>query len=166
MEKKESEKIIRGKKILLVDDEKDVLDTLVELLSICKLDTALSFEEGKRLIEDNNYDIVILDIMGVRGFDLLGFARKRNIPVLMLTAHSLSEKSLKQSFKEGASYFVPKDEIENIVIYVADVVEAIQRNKNPWIKLMERLGSFYDKRFSGTNWREKELEYLLKKGDQ
>lgn len=166
MRTKQAEKIIRGKRVLVVDDEQDVLDTLVELLSICKLDTALSFEEGKRLLESNDYDIAILDIMGVKGFDLLEVATGRKIPALMLTAHALSEESLNRSVKEGAAYFAPKDEITNIGVFVADVIDAMQQNKNPWIKLMERLGEFYDRRFSGTDWREKELEYLKKKGSQ
>ena len=166
MDAEQTEKIIRGKRVLVVDDEKDILDTLVDLLSSCKLDTALSFEEGKRLLESNGYDIAILDIMGVRGFELLEVAKGRKIPVLMLTAHSLSEQSLDRSIKEGAAYFAPKDEIENIDIFVADVIEAIQKNKSPWIRFMERLGAFYDRRFQGTDWREKELEYLVKKGDR
>ena len=61
------EKIIEGKYVLIVDDEQDVLDTLVELLDMCKLDTASSFTEAKRLLEENQYDIAILDIMGVSG---------------------------------------------------------------------------------------------------
>jgi len=43
----DTKKIIHGKLILIVDDEKDVLDTLVEFLNECKIDTAQSFEEGK-----------------------------------------------------------------------------------------------------------------------
>jgi DNA-binding response OmpR family regulator len=58
-------KLLKGKKILVVDDEPDVLESLVELLDMCKIDTALSFEEGKKLLETDNYDIAILDIMGV-----------------------------------------------------------------------------------------------------
>jgi DNA-binding NtrC family response regulator len=163
---KQTEKIIRGKRVLVVDDEKDVLDTLVDLLSMCKLDTALSFEEGKRLLESNNYDIAILDIMGVRGFELLEVANERKIPALMLTAHALSEKNLNRSAKEGAAYFAPKDEIERIGVFVADVIDAIQKNKSPWIRFMERLGGYYDKRFVGTDWREKQLEYLTKRGGE
>ena len=59
----DAKKIIKGKKILIVDDEKDVLDVLSELLDICKVDTVLSFEEGKKLLEDNFYDLAILDII-------------------------------------------------------------------------------------------------------
>ncbi|MBL7177723.1 MAG: response regulator [Desulfobacteraceae bacterium] len=156
-------KILKGKKILIVDDEKDVLDQLVELLDMCRVDAASSFEEGKKLLESEAYDIAVLDIMGVKGMELLKIANKQNIPALMLTAHALSEESLKESAEEGASFYAPKEEINNINLFVADVLEAKEKNKNPWVKWFERLGSFYDKRFHGTNWREQEKEFWEEK---
>ena len=155
--------IVRGKNILIVDDEEDVLDMLVELLDMCKTDTARSFEEAKRMLNENYYDVAILDIMGVRGFELLEIAKRRAIPALMLTAHALSEENLKRSAEEGAYYFAPKDEMNNIVLFLADVVEAVEKKKNVWVKWMERLGGFYDKRFSGPDWREKESEFWAQK---
>lgn len=155
--------ILKGKWVLIVDDEQDVLDQLTELLDMCRIDTAASFEEGKRLLESNPYDIAVLDIMGVKGFELLEVANKQKIPALMLTAHALSEESLKKSAESGASYFAPKDEMDKIAIFVADVLEAIEKKKNPWSRWYSRLGGFYDKRFHGTDWREKEKEFWEKK---
>ena len=152
-------KIIQGKKILIVDDEKDVLDTLVELLDMCRIDTALSFEEAKGLLEKEDYDVAILDIMGVQGFDLLALAKNRNIPALMLTAHALTEESLKKSAEDGASYYAPKDEISNIGLFVADIIEAKEQNTNVWIRWYDRLSTFFDRRFTGPNWREKQKEF-------
>ena len=156
-------KMLKGRKILIVDDEKDILDSLIELLEMCRIDTATTFEEGKRLLEEEVYDVAILDIMGVNGFELLDIANKHNIPAVMLTAHALSEESLKRSAKNGASYFAPKDEIESIDLFVADVLEATEKKKNPWVKWFERLGGFYDKRFHGTNWRDQEKEFWEEK---
>jgi len=155
----DTKKIIRGKKILIVDDEKDVLDMLIELLEICKIDTAQSFEEGKRLLEENDYAVAILDIMGVKGFELLEVAKKKGTPALMLTAHALSEENLKKSAEEGASYYAPKDEMKNIDVFVADIIEAKEKKKNVWARWYDRLGGFYDERFTGPNWREKEKEF-------
>jgi CheY-like chemotaxis protein len=157
------EKVIRGKRVLIVEDEKDVIEVLVELLDICKIDAATSFEEGKRLLTENDYDIAVLDIMGVQGFDLLSIAAERKIPAMMLTAHGLSEENLQRSIKEGAVYYAPKDEINNIATFIADVLDSLAKNKSPWERFIDRLGGFYDKRFSGPDWRKKELEFLLKK---
>ena len=156
------EKVIDGRYVLIVDDEQDVLDTLVELLDMCRIDTASSFSEAKKLLEENQYDISVLDIMGVDGYELLKISNSRNIPALMLTAHALSSDNLKRSAEEGAAYYAPKDKINDIAFFLADVFESIDEGKSPWIKVFDRLGGFFDKRFYGTHWREEEKEYYKK----
>lgn len=156
-------KILKGKLVLIVDDEKDILDLLTELLGMARVDTASSFEEAKGLLETNQYHIAVLDIMGVKGYELLKIANEHNIPALMLTAHALSEEDLKKSAEEGASYYVPKDEINNIAVFVSDVLEAKEKDKNPWLRWYDRLGGFFEKRFSGPNWREEYREAVIEK---
>jgi DNA-binding NtrC family response regulator len=151
-------KILRGKRVLIVDDEEDILDTLTELLEVCKVDRASSFEEAKELLENNYYHVAVLDIMGVQGYELLKIAKERDIPALMLTAHALSKESLKKSFEEGASFYVPKDEINRIDVFVADIIEAREKKKNVWAKWYERLSSFCDRRF-GPNWKDDDPEF-------
>ena len=158
-----SKNILQGKRILIVDDEPDVLESLIELLDMCQIDTVASFTDGKRMLENHDYNLAILDIMGVDGFELLKIASNQKIPALMLTANSLSEESLKKSAEDGAAYFVPKDKMADIEIYVTDVLTSIEKRTNPWEKLFNRLGNFYDKRFHGTNWREKEKEFWEQK---
>jgi DNA-binding response OmpR family regulator len=155
-------KILEGKKILIVDDEPDVLESLIDLLSLCKIDTATSYEEGKQMLESQNYDLAVLDIMGVNGFELLKVANKQVVPAFMLTANSLTEESLQKAAQSGAVYFAPKEKMTDIDILLADVFESLNSKKNPWEKLFERLGGFYDRRFKGQNWREQE-EIFLKK---
>jgi len=70
------------------------------------------FEQAKDLLESNDYDIAILDIMGVKGFELLKVSTERKIPALMLTAHGMSEENLNKSAQEGADYYAPKEEIQ------------------------------------------------------
>ena len=154
-------KILRGKRVLVVDDEKDVLEFLVEILDMCKIDKASTFEEAKDLLETNHYHIAVLDIMGVRGYELLEIANKRNIPALMLTAHALSKDNLKKSFEKGASYYVPKDEIGKIDIFLTDILEALEKKKNVWVKWYDRLSGFCDRRF-GPNWRDEDPEFWNK----
>ena len=156
-------KLIMGKKVLIVDDEKDVLEVLTELLELCKVDTASSFEQAKQLLERYDYHIVVLDIMGVKGFELLKIAKERGIPALMLTAHALSEESLTTAVKSGAAYFAPKEEMVKIPLFVADVIDAKEKDKNPWVRWYDRLGSFFDNVvFTGPNWREREKEFWKK----
>jgi len=154
------EKVISGKYVLIVDDEQDVLDTLVELLDMCRLDTASSFGEAKKLLEDNDYDIAVLDIMGVNGYELLKIATSRNIPAVMLTGHALSSDNLNRSAEEGAAYYAPKDKTDEIAAFIADVFEAIDEGISPWEKFLVRLDGYFNKKFRGTDWRKKVERYI------
>jgi DNA-binding NtrC family response regulator len=161
----DASKIILGKRVLIVDDEEDILAALTDLLKPCKLDTASSYEEAKSLLERHEYDIVVLDIMGVRGFDLLEVAKSRQVPALMLTAHAMNEESLTKSVEEGAAYFVPKEKMGQIDTFVADVLEAKEKNTNSWLRWFKRLGSTFDVAFTGPKWREQRKEFLAKLRD-
>jgi len=152
------EKALRGKWILVVDDEEDVRQMIYELLDMCKIDTASSYEEANALLEKNRYHAAILDIMGVRGYDLLDIATRRDIPALMLTAHALTKEHLKKSAEMGAAFYAPKDEMANIALYLADVLEARAKKQNPWAKWYERLSGFCDRRF-GKNWKDQDPDF-------
>ena len=149
------DKIILGKRLLIVDDEKDVLETLAELLANCKIDLASSYEQAVKMLDENYYDLAILDIMGVDGYGLLDKTKEKGIPALMLTAHALSEDNMVKSVKKGAAYYAPKEELVNIKAIVAEVIDAIENQKSTWERMMARLAGFYDKRFNGPDWRDK-----------
>lgn len=159
----DADKILLGKYILLVDDEQDVLDTLCDLLSNCRLDMATSYDEAKEMLNSNKYDIAILDIMGVDGYELLKIANEKKVPAVMLTAHAFSEDNLLKSAKEGAVYYAPKEELINIKAIVAEVLDAIESNKSTWEKMFHRLAGYYDIQFKGPDWREQKKEFWDKK---
>ena len=102
------ESILKDKTVLIVDDEPDILDTIEDELDMCIVHKAKNFEEGRQFILSYTYDIVILDIMGVNGFDLLKIAVSRGFPTVMLTAHAVTPDALKKSIRLGALSFLPK----------------------------------------------------------
>ena len=150
--------ILDGKKILVVDDEKDILDTLVEMLDECEIETAPTFESAKELLESNVYDAAILDIMGVRGFDLLEIATSKKIPALMLTAHGLNPDNLVGSIQLGAKSYVPKDRIGEIDIFLKEIFLAREKGIEKSGNWFARLSSFFDERF-GHGWKNKEKKF-------
>jgi DNA-binding NtrC family response regulator len=119
--------LLDGKTILIVDDEMDVLDTLAELLPMCEVAKASSFEGAKELFETRYFDMAILDIMGVDGYELLKLANAKGVITVMLTAHAHSPESTVKSYKKGAASYVPKEEINNITTYLNDILEARKR---------------------------------------
>jgi len=105
---------LKGKRILIVDDEPDILRSLEETLDMCSVDKANDFEKAKNLLETNTYDAAILDIMGVRGYEILEITTKENVPTLMLTAHAFSPDSFMKSIKGRAHAYIPKDKMSDI----------------------------------------------------
>ena len=151
-----AESILNGKRILAVDDEPDVLAVLEEEVKDscpnCTIEKATTYEKADELLRANEYDVVILDIMGVRGFDLLETAVKRNFKVAMLTAHALSPEALKKSHDLGARAYLPKDKLGEIVPFLEDVLQ--YEYKTGWKRLMAKLEGYFDKRFE-QNWKER-----------
>lgn len=154
----DKENLLEGKRILVVDDEPDVLDTLGELLSMCHVTKASSFDEAWGLLGSQYFDIAILDIMGVDGYRLLDLAKQRNIIAVMLTAHALSPDHIKKSYEEGAASYIPKDEMANITVFLTDILEAKEQGKHPWWRWLDRLGSNLVKKF-GTDWQMKDRDF-------
>lgn len=150
--------LLEGKRVLIVDDEPDILETLEELLTMCEIVKATNFEEAKELLTTQYFDIAILDIMGVNGYTLLDIATKRDVITIMLTAHALSPENIVKSYKEGAASYIPKDEMTNIDVFLNDVLEAKENGKNLWWRWYERMGSFCEKRF-GPKWKDKDKEF-------
>jgi DNA-binding NtrC family response regulator len=150
--------VLRGKRILAVDDEPDILETLKDLLQECIVETAGTFEEARALLDRETYDAAILDIMGVWGFDLLRIAVKRKIPALMLTAHGLNPDNLVGSIKLGAKSYIPKDRMGEIDVFLKEILIAqekgVEKSKG-WFAL---LGSFFDGRF-GEGWKNKDKKF-------
>lgn len=153
-----SEDILKGKKILAVDDETDILETLEEILEDCDVDKATSFESAKEMLQSKVYDAAILDIMGVRGFDLLEIAIEKKIPALMLTAHGLNPDNLVGSIKLGAKSYIPKDKMHEIDIYLKEIFLAQERGIEKSGNWFARLSSFFDQRF-GHGWKNKEKKF-------
>ena len=156
---------LKDKVVLVVDDEPDVLETVEEELDMCLVHKAGDYDTALQYLLSYTYDFVILDIMGVNGFELLKNSVSRGFPTIMLTAHALSPESLKKSIKLGAVTFLPKEKMSELSSYLEDVLTG--GGKPIWQKLFDKMGGFFNKRF-GPDWKEKdkffkEFEEELKK---
>ena len=151
--------LLDGKKVLVVDDEPDILEVLEEILEMCEVVAASTFEKAKELLESQKFDIAILDIMGVDGYGLLDIANKRDIPAVMLTAHAFTADNLVRTIREGAYSYIPKEELSNITVYLIDALKARQKGENPWSAWQDRLPSSYFERRWGSAWKDVDKEF-------
>lgn len=151
--------LLEGKKILIVDDEPDVLDVLEEMLDMCQVVRASTFEEASRLMESQDFDMAILDIMGVDGYRLLNIAKRRRITAVMLTANALSPDNLVKSIKGGADSYLPKEEMAGITTFLTDILKSQHRGESTWEPWHKSLASSYFAKKWGGAWKERNREF-------
>ena len=146
---------LKGNRILAVDDETDVLEVINEQLHDVEVITADNYTRAKELLESERFDLVILDIMGVKGFELLKICGDRKLPAAMLTARAVTIDAINQSLKLGAVSFLPKDELGNIRALVSEILDGLEHGKSHWPKLFQRLGPLFKEKF-GIIWNDLE----------
>ncbi|WP_028326188.1 response regulator [Desulfatirhabdium butyrativorans] len=149
---------LNGKRILVVDDEPDILDTIEDILSMCTITKASGFEEAKAVLETTALDLALLDIMGVDGYELLAIAKAHGIPSVMLTARALTVDDVKKSYVEGASFYIPKEELAHIDAFLNEIFEDIAAGNNPWRRWMKKMGGFCERTF-GKKWQQKDPDF-------
>jgi len=100
-------------KILVIDDEKSIRDTLKEILEYedHSVDLAADGEEGLEQFKNNKYDIVLLDIKMPKkdGIEVLEelFGVANDVPVIMISGHGNIDTAV-ESIKKGAYDFIEK----------------------------------------------------------
>lgn len=151
---------LEGKTILAVDDEPDLLELLKEEIldacPSCRFETATHFEQATEMLRSRPYDLVILDIMGVRGFEILEQAVKKHLPVVMLTAHALTPEALNLSIEKGARAYLSKEKLTEIVPYLEDALTF--EHLPGWKRVLKKMDQFFSSRW-GEHWKGNEEEF-------
>lgn len=102
-----------AEKVLLVDDERDFLETLAERMRDrgMEVETTTSAENALRQADEVSYDAVVLDLMmpGMDGLEVLKALKKKNpdIQVILLTGYATLNKGI-EAMKLGAMDFIEK----------------------------------------------------------
>jgi DNA-binding NtrC family response regulator len=115
-------------KILVIDDEEDIRESLEALLSLegYSMDMAPNGGEGLRKLESRDYDLVLLDLMmpDRSGMDVLKEMRERDreTPVFMITAYGSTQVAV-DALKSGANdYFQKPWDNEKLLIEVDRII--------------------------------------------
>lgn len=120
------------KKILIVDDEQDIVESLKFVLESYNYTCYCAYngEDGLKLAREIKPDLMILDVMmpRINGFKisrLLKFdAKYKDIPILMVTARSQEEDKLIGE-ETGADEYITKP------FDLDDVVKVVQKYLEP-----------------------------------
>jgi DNA-binding NtrC family response regulator len=143
--------ILNGKKVIAVDDELDIVETIEEMLEMCDIKTATAYESAKQLLETETFDVAFFDIMGVKGYELLSIATEKGITSVMLTAHAISSENFNKAMDGGACAYLPKDSLHQIDVYLAEIFEQGKEAQGINGNWFGRLKGYFENQF-GSNW--------------
>ena len=113
-------------KVMLVDDEKDFLDTLCKRLTKRKLDvtSANSGREAIAKIQEFPVDVVVLDVRmpGMNGIETLKEIKKikPSVEVIMLTAHADVQVAIEGMELGAFDYLMKPMEIDDLLYKLQD----------------------------------------------
>jgi DNA-binding response OmpR family regulator len=118
-------------KVLLVDDEHELVSTLAERLSLrgIQADWAISGEEAMRLAENNSYDVAVLDVKipRVGGLELKRrlHARLPAMKFIFMTGHGSEDdfRNCSAETADGCYLFKPVN-IENLIQKMNELMKA------------------------------------------
>jgi two-component system response regulator PilR (NtrC family) len=156
-------------KILIIDDEKSILD----LLSVVfekegyHVETSLAATRAVDLMGHKDFDLIISDIKmpKMNGMELLKYVRENrpDIPVVMITAYGTIKQAV-EALKAGAMDYVVKPfDVEELKIIVAQGLEK-KRLKEENIFLKKELKKKYDfENMVGKSKTMKEIYSLIEK---
>lgn len=135
--------------VLIIDDEEEIRESIELLLSSegVATDTAATGEEGLRKVEENHYDLVMLDLMlpGKSGMDVLKDVQRIDptLPVVIITAIGALETAV-TAIKQGAFDYITKPwNNEKLLVIVTNAIKQRQlTSENQQLRraLKERFG--------------------------
>lgn len=124
-------------KVLLVEDEKKIADTLARGLKELHYHVEVAYDGhiGYRLFETNPFNLVIMDINlpGMNGYDLCRAIRRINqhVPIIMLTALSATDDKI-EGFDAGADdYLVKPFEFKELLVRVRALLKRTMHQQVP-----------------------------------
>lgn len=150
-------------KILIVEDDKAICNLINVSLSaegyVC--DYAYDGEEAADLLENNSYDLVLLDIMlpKIDGYELLEYILEIKIPVIFITAKTSTADVIK-ALNLGADDYIKKPfQIGEIIARVEALLRRIGKLES---KIIEILGMKIDLEARCVSKDGKEVELTVK----
>lgn len=127
-------------KILIVEDEEPIANLIRMNLAKAgyQCEIAADGEEAANKIEENMYDLILLDIMlpKLNGYEVLEYAKTVDIPVIFLTAMGETQQKVK-GLKLGAEDYIAKPfEIPELLARVETVLRRYKKTERK-LKLLD-----------------------------
>lgn len=119
--------------ILIVEDEKAISDLIKINLSMAGYSCTMAYDgkEAADLLENRNFDLVLLDVMlpEISGFELMEYIRPMSIPVIFITAMGSLDNRVKGLTSGAEDYIVKPFEIAELMARVNIVLRRYKKTE-------------------------------------
>jgi two-component system OmpR family response regulator len=118
-------------KVLLIDDEEELVATLAERLGYRGIEAeyALEGHEALAKMKDNDFDVVVLDLKlpGMSGLDVLARLKKdyAEVPVLLITGHGSTSGNSEPVPEGAADYLIKPINLEDLISRMRQVIKSL-----------------------------------------
>ncbi len=152
-------------KILIVEDD----ESIAQMMRLCLVknnyvcDVCYDGAEGARMIEENTYDLVLLDIMlpGIDGMELMDYIRQFDVPVIFVTAKASVEDRVKGLRAGAEDYIVKPFDLQELLARI----ETVLRRYNKQSRVIETGEIKIDTMSRTVTLRGKEVSLSMKEYD-
>lgn len=124
-------------RVLLVDDEEELVETLAERLEIRGIDAeaVTCGEDALRLLLDYTFDVVLLDVKmpGLSGLEVLKLIRRQrpSTQVILITGHGSAEDG-ESGMHDGAfDYVVKPIDIDTLIAKMREAAKKSRESVRP-----------------------------------
>lgn len=156
-------------KILVIDDNQDVLNVIISALNANNHETvaASSGESGIRELEQNEFDIVLTDLKmpGIGGIEVLDHVMDK-VPetlCIILTGHGTIPSSV-EAIKKGAFDYITKPFAVGDLLFVVEKALQFKQLKEENVRLKKELREKYGlKKIIGTSKAITDIYDIIKK---
>ena len=160
-------------RVLLVDDENMLLDSLEIILSVNDMEIVGKAHDGHealKILKDTECDVALVDLnmKGMGGIELIGHMKKEypSIKILVLTTF-YDDKNITDAISNGADGYLLKDSGKDAILGAVSQLRSGVSVLDP--KVMSRLTSLMTKNTSDDLYvemteREREIAGLLAEG--
>jgi len=120
-------------KVLLVDDEEDLLYTLAERLALrgYEVDAVTDGADAVSHAQTQPYDVAVVDVKmpGMSGIEVLAALKKQkpDLPVILLTGHGSEEYGHEGTMQGAFAYLIKPTDLAELIESMKKAVEAAER---------------------------------------
>ena len=137
------------KKILVVEDDRLIAELERDYLEASEYEVEMAMDgyDGLRLAKENDYDLILLDVMlpGVSGFDICRELRKeKNLPIIMVTAKKTDVDKIRGLGLGADDYMIKPFDSKELVARVKAVLRRYQAVPAPSVPTESHQGKYVE----------------------